>query len=102
MSAVPLLSPIDGRCRRILSGSGPHFLPIRLAEKNIFSGYLHFSKFSLDCLPSLAREQPDVPILDTHLNSERLIELPLRLFEANNRAVENRKVRSYLFGQKAV
>lgn len=71
-------------------------------RKNIFSGYLHFSKFSLDCLPSLAREQPDVPILDTHLNSERLIELPLRLFEANNRAVENRKVRSYLFGQKAV
>lgn len=71
-------------------------------RKNIFSGYLHFSKFSLDCLPSLAREQPDVPILDTHLNSERLIERPLRLFEANNRAVENRKVRSYLFGQKAV
>ena len=66
------------------------------------SDYLHFSKFSLDCLPSLAREQPDVPILDTHLNSERLIERPLRLFEANNRTVENRKVRSYLFGQKAV
>lgn len=73
----------------------PAFSSNPSCRKKFFSGYLHFSKFSLDCLPSLAREQPDVPILDTHLNSERLIERPLRLFEENNRAIENLKVRSY-------
>lgn len=83
------MMPADSVRLRTACSSNPS------CRKNIFSGYLHFSKFPLDCLPSLAREQPDVPILDTHLNSERLIELPLHLFEANNRAVENRKVRSY-------
>ena len=78
------MMPADSVRLRLPCSSNPS------CRKNIFSGYLHFSKFSLDYLPSLASEQPDVPILDTHLNSERLIERPLRLFEANNRAVENR------------